>query len=580
MGLAQSRTAVLSLTGALLLLTVVVGGRARPDVFQFALISVGVSILVPLVVFALSSGAKLGSIILLALGGAVALPLLQLLPLPQFLSNSSSAAGVAATSYALIGEAAAWRPISLEPVSTLAAFFFVMAPIGIFLGVSALGSRERHVLTGILIAAGIASALIGLLQIAQGPSSALHWYADGPGGSEATGFFSNRNHFASLLYVMILLSSAVLIFSVGTVISESRARVDRWGILAIAAMTMIILLLLGALVMSRSRAGLALTIVALIGIFGLSLSDRRAIGGANLMAKVLGGIVALAILFSSQFALYRMLQRFEADPLEDARLSFAGTAWNAILGALPFGSGMETFVPVFQAFERPQTALLGLYANRAHNDYLEFALEGGVVAILLMAAFLVWFITRSVAAWRKPSGSELDTLFARAASIAIALLLVHALVDYGLRTPAMMSVFAFCCALLIPAPQIVTQGTREKSSEPVRMPRPAQKKNTDRPAGPAIDPAVIRAAINRPAASQAGPAFSIETPIEKATPVTKPDTPKPANPRGRWGEDVDWPAEWKQPNPSGPSSPKETAPEADPQIFDWSKFGPKSPTDN
>lgn len=575
----QSRTAPLGLTGALLLLAIVVGGGTRPDLLQFAILGAISAVLVPLIVFATNGARSIGLVTLGLLGFLIAYPLFQLLPLPQMISEASGVAGLAARSLAFAGEPAGWHPISLDPSSTLASFFFVLVPIGIFLGVSTLGSRDRQVLCGLLIATGVVSAFIGLLQIALGSSNTLHWYVEGAGGSEATGFFANRNHFAALLYVTIVLTSAGLVYAVGTLISENRGRMDRGWLLAIAALIMMILLMLGALVMSRSRAGLALTIVALIGVFGLSLSDRRAVAGANVMAKVLGGIIALAVLFSSQFALYRMLQRFEADPLEDARLSFAGTTWNAIVGALPFGSGMGSFVPVFQAFERPQVALLGLYVNNAHNDYLEFALEGGVVAIALMAAFLIWFFTRSATVWRKPSGSEFDTLLARAATIAIALLLVHALVEYALRTPAMISVFAFCCALLVPAPEGVPQRKHERTSGKDLVSRPKAKKGG--PIASTIDPAVIRAAINRPSLAPQKPPASQNNPApETPLPTAKTVPPPPANPRGRWGEDVEWPAEWKQPNPSGPSSPKETAPEADPQIFDWSKFGPKSPTDN
>ena len=64
--------------------------------------------------------------------------------------------------------------------------------------------------------------------------------------------------------------------------------------------------------------------------------------------------------------------------------------------------------------------------------------------MLLTAAFLWWFVRRTVAVWRAPVANPI----ARAATIAVAALLAHSLVDYPLRTSAMAAVFALGVALL------------------------------------------------------------------------------------------------------------------------------------
>jgi hypothetical protein len=61
---------------------------------------------------------------------------------------------------------------------------------------------------------------------------------------------------------------------------------------------------------------------------------------------------------------------------------------------------------------------------------------------------------RSAKVWR-PShreGLEIDGSLVRAASLIIALLLAHSVVDYPLRTGAMVAILAFACALLIDPP--------------------------------------------------------------------------------------------------------------------------------
>ena len=67
--------------------------------------------------------------------------------------------------------------------------------------------------------------------------------------------------------------------------------------------------------------------------------------------------------------------------------------------------------------------------------------------MVVMAAFLFWFGRLAVRAWRRQRTS--GGTGARAASLVIGLLLAHSLVDYPLRSPAMMCVFALACGLML-----------------------------------------------------------------------------------------------------------------------------------
>jgi len=58
-------------------------------------------------------------------------------------------------------------------------------------------------------------------------------------------------------------------------------------------------------------------------------------------------------------------------------------------------------------------------------------------------------VGRCRAAWGRLGANGL----ARAGSLVVAMILVHSAVDYPLRTVAMTSLFAFACALLVPAPK-------------------------------------------------------------------------------------------------------------------------------
>ena len=257
-------------------------------------------------------------------------------------------------------------------------------------------ARRRLVL--VLLGVGILASFVGLLQVALGPKGAIVDFGPASPG-EATGFFANRNHFAAFLYVLLIFAAVFAINSVKALPATPDTRPDTATLIGIIASFTIVVVLLGAELMARSRAGIGLTMVALLGIAALASSDSRGSGAQRANAnRLMAGAVALVLLFGAQFALYRIMDRFAADPLSDARLVFARNTWAAALSFLPFGSGLGSFVPVYQFFEKPQDALVDVYANRAHNDLLEVWLETGVVGLALMAVFAVWHPAPCVAA--------------------------------------------------------------------------------------------------------------------------------------------------------------------------------------
>src|SRR6185369_17967670 len=75
----------------------------------------------------------------------------------------------------------------------------------------------------------------------------------------------------------------------------------------------------------------------------------------------------------------------------------------------------------------------------------ELVLELGVAGALLILAFFASWLAAVRAGWRTGGGGP----FVRAASIGSALVLLHSLVDFPLRTAAISATFAMCLALLI-----------------------------------------------------------------------------------------------------------------------------------
>src|SRR5262249_15546254 len=145
--------------------------------------------------------------------------------------------------------------------------------------------------------------------------------------------------------------------------------------------------------------GLGLTMVALFGGFALGARDRR-VGSMATSTQLLVGAGVLVVIFSLQFALYRIMEKFVVDPLADARLPFGRNTVEAARAYMPVGSGLGTFVPVYAMFEKPEDTIPDVFANHAHNDVLELWLNTGAVGLVLVSMFLVWLGFRSVAIWR------------------------------------------------------------------------------------------------------------------------------------------------------------------------------------
>jgi len=451
-------------------------------------------------------------------------PLIQLVPLPPWIWTRLPAREEMARVFDLVGGQTPWMPISVSPHATWLSFLSLLPPIAIFLAAIQLSYRERREATLVIVAVGVASAFLGLIQVAQGPTSALRFF-EFTNNTEAVGFFANRNHFAALLYAVLLFAAAWAIdvaFKNGS--WNDLRRVAPAPIISLTISFMILIILIAGETVARSRAGLGLTIISMVAVFALVLTDRRNAFGIT-PSKLLLGAIVLAIILTVQFALYRILDRFTVDPMDDARIQFAHNTFRAAMAFLPFGAGLGTFVPVYAMFEPPSDTFQDIYANHAHNDIFELWLETGVFGMALMGLFVIWLGFNSVRLWWKPLAlaSALDSSLARAATVVIALLIAHSFVDYPLRTEAIMAIVAFSCALMIEPFQGSVTGmsiARERSHE---------RASRQHPALPA------RATLARDAAPAEPPTWTGE--------VDKP--PKPlGQPGERWGADIDWPQEW------------------------------------
>ena len=455
---------------------------------------------------------------LLFCAAILAVPLAQLAPLPPSIWTALPGRAILGPPYELINRGLPWAPLSLAPAATWLSALSLLPTFAIFLGVLQLDYAERRLLSLVALAMGFLSVLLGLTQVAQGPSSSLRFF-EYTNAQEAVGFFANRNHFAAMLYTLTLLAAAWTGNNgIAFGLEKNRNKFSTASIVSQLASFCILTVLIGAQVVTRSRAGMILTLGALFGAFLLIRQGQRATNGMR-PTWLMVGAASLAVVLSFQFSLYRALDRFALDTTPDARIAFARNTIEAAKTFMPFGSGVGSFVPVYATFEKPRDLIAGGYANHAHDDFLEIWLETGVAGLILILLFVTWVLWRSLQVWRRSyvGGLQIDRFLVRASTLAILLLLFHSIADYPLRTGSMMALFAFLCALLIPPRDDLISDPPE-AARMARTPRPASAR--------------LRAESTTTAP---------RPPRQPATPP-RPARPKPVT---AW-DDEHWPEEWRK----------------------------------
>lgn len=362
-------------------------------------------------------------------------PLVQIVPLPPNVWQALPGREPIVESLAIAGlDTAAWFPISTSPVRTLVALCGTFAPATIVIIGTCLPREDKLLLLQTLIATALAAFLWGAIQLSGANSWGLLFdERKEPGVLYAT--FANRNSTA-LFFVIALCALAGM----------PRPRNMAWLVGMVSAG---VLLFVGT-ILTQSRSGMTLLVLP-TGLLALRLAITLLRGGAQTGGQHrrwwwLGGagaaVLGLAVIASAMtggraadsFARFSDMTTDRPEMWEDG-IYAAGQYW-------PVGSGMGTFDDVFQIHESLEY-VSPLRAGRAHNDYIELAIECGVFGLALAAAWLIWI------AWNALKAGEASTRWLRlgagAGLLAIAL---QALLDYPLRNQTLLCAAAVLVVVL------------------------------------------------------------------------------------------------------------------------------------
>lgn len=388
-------------------------------------------------------------------------PALQLIPLPPSIWQSLPGREPQMAALALVGAADSWQPFTTSVPRTVASLLALVPPLMLMILVASLPLRQRRWVIGAIAAVALLSAGLGAMQLAAGPSAPRLYEASSD--FVVTGFHANRNAAVDVLLIGIL---ALATYAVGRS-AEGKHRPSRVAYPGIWVASGVAVLGLAA-ILTASRAGIALIPLTLLVTWAILALDparrwNRYLG--RIAIGVTAAIVAAAVALQTNAALGKVVQRFvgtgdnRSDLWQDT-LYVIGQYW-------PLGTGIGTFVPNFIALE-PLEAVDPSAPNRAHNDYLELALEAGVLGIALWALVAIMVASMAIRAWRQGGSQRVQALFGLGTLLIVA---GHSVVDYPLRSMALASLAAVAVGLFTLPP--LAEGTSAPAR--VRAPRAAPR---------------------------------------------------------------------------------------------------------
>jgi hypothetical protein len=377
----------------------------------------------------------------------------QLVPLPPQLWRVQPGRELAASALQLVHSGDMWKPLSLDPEATRRSMTALLLPAATMFAVIGSTRRETVLLLHVIIGCALISSVVGALQVALRYPPWLTYYEGGNFGA-AAGVFANVNHQAALLLVAILCVGITIRLNraaAGLHSGAGRTKFNGWWLLV--PLFVVILFATG------SRAGLLLVAFAVAAsvTIGLGRTSARLLIGVLLAVAVVAFVLAevspagnnlpvgQSFLFSS-----------------DRRYAILPDVLFTLKQFWPVGSGFGTFVQVFGVNENLDIAGAE-FVNHAHNDVLELLIEtgmAGLIWLVVAAAAIVVRVTLVQLADRV--GGTSQAAMAWSGLFILALLGLHSLADYPLRTQAIAALAGVAAGL------VFTPATPEIRKNPAR----------------------------------------------------------------------------------------------------------------
>jgi O-antigen ligase len=349
----------------------------------------------------------------------------------------------------LLGVSGGWSAVAYVNTLSLSRWSLWLAAVllGVMVKTASLNRRFLTRLVVVLLVLGVLQALYGLVQ-AMVPTTGvlghtLYYLGD------ARGTYINRNHFAGMIEMTWPLILGYLLYlspweETEKIKLKHLINSDRFNRQLLMAITLVMILL--ALVFSRSRAGITGAILGFV-----AFSGTMAFSGAGMRKGfwIGSGVgVLLLLVYGGQIGFDSVIERFMKIDQETGRLNLWRDAW-LIIQQHPFGVGpgnFEIVEPVFQV--NAQTTRLSIHT---HNDYLQLLVETGWPGFLLLTAGWLYLLVRGLLGLRiffRRFGYSRHFFLAAGAWSGLVSMAFHSFFDFNLQIPANLFYFAMLIGIL------------------------------------------------------------------------------------------------------------------------------------
>ena len=343
-----------------------------------------------------------------------------------------------------------WLTLSLAPSATLSELVLILC-YGIFgfLVLRTVRSRRQvEIFVLVIVASALFQALYGMAEVFSGHEMIFGRVKRFNLGS-VTGTYVNRNHFAGFLEMAFPLSLGYLLVKARYFAMEKGLSI-RQKVLWFGQESLQWTLLLGlvpafigvGLVFSKSRSGIMILVVTAVLAAAATASwrefsdeegEEHGAGTKRRFGRIVRLVAMVVLAAAVWLGIGPVIDRFsEMDISYEARRLFYENTLHMI-GDFPLaGTGKGTYVDAYAIYEKVDD---GLKLSYAHNDYLEFAAENGVVAGGALAAAGIGLAIWLASMWRRRRSSFAKGI-GLGAMLGVTAILIHGFTDFNLQIPA------------------------------------------------------------------------------------------------------------------------------------------------
>jgi O-antigen ligase len=303
-----------------------------------------------------------------------------------------------------------------------------------------------------LIGMGIFQAFYGLFEL-YNKNPRILFYKKAYNLDSVCGTFVNRNHLSGYLEMIIPLAIGLIIARIdlfsfaGMKIKEKILQLAEKGLAVNLLLSFSILGMSLAVIFSKSRSGVFVLVFTFILMFEFTVFYFGKQGQQKKwVTKFLKIMFITIIIISLYIGIGATLERFALNKVLKADRV---PVWNftlKIISDFPLvGSGLGTYASVFLAYDN--RGRLSIYSH-AHNDYLEYLSDLGIIGLLLLLGAVLFIIIKAFSVWRTRGHPEVKGL-ALGGIVAVINILIHSITDFNLQIPANMLLFTVILSLTI-----------------------------------------------------------------------------------------------------------------------------------